>query len=286
MLRGLLDCSNKTRHVPDWEQCSRDESGESRKYQESSRRRARATAPPPSVSHLSRTRIGKLGHHPMTMRWFLVYCLPLVASWHMTRRQSLITVLTTSIDVGGGSDLRLMGKKITPLILPIDMEGSWKVTRTVMDIQGDKYQAESVYKALGGSASFKVGSTETYRMRAKKGSDGGPLIWDWPTELESRLQKPVVYDLLSQPNVISYDSTKISIVQRTFPNKGIGSNDLVYIQQPPFERAALIKTRYRSTDSGYYQGIEQVQTFRVLDGVAGTELPTSISKYALELVRE
>ena len=57
----------------------------------------------------------------------------------------------------------------------------------------------------------------------------------------------------------------------------------------PQQKAARVQRRYRrsfdSSGNRVVEGLEIVKTFRVLDGVAGLEMPTSTTKSQLRLIR-
>ena len=80
-------------------------------------------------------------------------------------------------------------------------------------------------------------------------------------------------------------------------DKGWGSNELVRLTTAAgsvfggfqVDYAARVQRRFRRAvaDSGerVVEGLEIVKTYRVLDGVAGVEMPTSTTKSILRLTR-
>ena len=70
-----------------------------------------------------------------------------------------------TVDVGGGFDLlgdvRLAQKDV---LYPISMEGLWKCQRVVTQVEGDSFQAESAWKALGGGG-LRANKAETYQTK-------------------------------------------------------------------------------------------------------------------------
>jgi hypothetical protein len=71
-------------------------------------------------------------------------------------------------------------------------------------------------------------------------------------------------------------------------SKGWGSNELLRITTPQIDRAVKVSRRFRRSYEGedrVIEGIEIVKTFRVMDGIAGTEYPTSTTKSTLKLRR-
>jgi len=112
------------------------------------------------------------------------------------------------------------------------------------------------------------------------------------------------------PNTLKYKKsddncpeTELKVVQRTVEpqnNKGslVGSNELIRVTTKTsalfgssfdFTFAARVQRRWRrsTTDEGdrVVEGLEIVKTYRVLDGIAGIEFPTSTIKSTIRLTR-
>lgn len=209
-----------------------------------------------------------------------------------------------SIDVGGGFDLlgdaRLSQKDV---IYPSSMEGPWRCERVVISSEGDSFQAESAWKALTGTASLQANKPEEFLTRFIRSpllSESG-VVNDRGLELESRAKSRGVANMIwnvQNPDFLEYESynknkIKLVVVQRSVElpsEKGFGFNELIRIQDGPLTtRAVQVKRRYRRAFDGegnrVVEGLEIVKTFRVLDGVAGTEFPTSTTKSQIRLVR-
>ena len=112
------------------------------------------------------------------------------------------------------------------------------------------------------------------------------------------------------PDTLAYDredggrgsAAELRVVQRAVEapsDQGWGSNELVRITtstggllgQSGFEilYAVRVQRRWRraeaATGERVVEGLEIVKTYRVLDGVAGVEFPTSTTKSTLRLTR-
>lgn len=237
---------------------------------------------------------------------------------------SVLMALTTTsapsqraVDVGGGFDLlsppspsSLKNQK-PDVFFPVSMQGLWQCERKVVSVDGNAAQAQWAWQALGGRD--KVLSTTTaenyltrlvpspysndlsgytvvdrgYEYTARSGQEFNRVTWqvDQPNSLQtnsynSNLQLDVVWRLVEMPN-----------------DQGWGSQELCRIREgnSPLLKAILIKRRFRRNYSyadtknappqRVVEGLEVVQTFRVLDGVAGTESPTSSIKSVLRWTR-
>jgi hypothetical protein len=204
------------------------------------------------------------------------------------------------------------------------MEGVWECERRVLSVEGDAFMGEACYKALGGSAKFTSSSssssssspTETFLTRFLPWDDneGRPFcVMDRGFELASRTGQTNVVWSMETPNVLLYNNNNVQlkVVQRTVEvpsDQGFGYQEFVAIQDGLlFPRAALVKRRYRrnfddtlssSTDAAagnsegaaspgarIVEGLEIVKSYRVLDGVAGTEYPTSTVKSSIRMRR-
>ena len=117
-------------------------------------------------------------------------------------------------------------------------------------------------------------------------------------------------DAPAAPDTLAYEredggrgsAAELQVVQRAVEapsDQGWGSNELVRITtstggllgQPGFEilYAVRVQRRWRraeaATGERVVEGLEIVKTYRVLDGVAGVEFPTSTTKSTLRLTR-
>lgn len=223
---------------------------------------------------------------------------------------------TRTVDVGvGGFDL-LSPSSPTRLsqpdaFFPASMQGLWSCQRVVTDLQGDTFQARQVAKALGCAAAdtLSVGTQESYPMRfvpsppytdqdkAKHNYLAGYAILDRAAEYAARsgvASSDISWQSGDNLHLLDH-SLQLDVVWRTVElpsDKGFGSQELIKITTQrggtPL-RAALIKRRFvRQFDEQNNRlvlGLEVVQTFRVLDGVAGTEYPTSMVRSQLRLQR-
>jgi hypothetical protein len=93
------------------------------------------------------------------------------------------------------------------------------------------------------------------------------------------------------------DTVELTVVQRKIERPteaGFGSDELIKIKSNTrlggnvIDRVSRVKTRYRrgfdeTTGKRIMDGIEIVTTYRVLDGVAGVEMPTSTCKSRIRL---
>jgi hypothetical protein len=203
-----------------------------------------------------------------------------------------------TVDVGGGVDL------LTPLklesadaLFPPSMKGVWICQRTVLSVDGDSYQADQAWRALGGSKKPEASLQETFSTRFLPVNDY--TVMDRGFELSFR--KPGAEILqwnADQPNRLVYSlnnksPVELQVIKRTVEppsDVGFGYQELVRIHDnSPNLRAALVKRRYRRSfddnQNRVVEGIELVKTFRVLDGIAGTEFPTSTIKSKIYMER-
>lgn len=212
-----------------------------------------------------------------------------------------------TVDVGGGVDLLSPSPRLSKpdAFFPISMEGLWMCERTVSNVEGDSFQANTVWKALGSKASLPA--SESYLTRfipsPYEGTDvSGYTVLDRGYEYLSRSGLSSVDWKVSEPSHLQTSTTtttsitnpkiQLDVVWRIveMPNdQGFGSQELIKITDGPFLRAALVKRRFRrsfdAAQNRVVEGLEVVKTFRVLDGVAGTELPTSTVRSQLRFIR-
>lgn len=220
-----------------------------------------------------------------------------------------------TVDVGGGVDLLSTNPRQLAqpdVFFPASMEGLWQCRRIVTSVDGDGFQANVAYKALGAGsgATVTTASSESYLTRFVPSpyKDGGRgdsdlssyTVLDRAFEYNSRSGGSTNAQWrLGEPNHLQTTTTTMSngglqldVVWRIVElpsDQGFGSQELVKITDGPFLRAALVKRRFRrnfdAQQNRVVEGLEVIKTFRVLDGVAGTELPTSTIKSQLYLTR-
>ena len=194
----------------------------------------------------------------------------------------------------------------------------WKVQRVITSVEGDLGQASLAWQLLGGSdeRAFTSKLTEVYESTfisppttlddAKYEYEGKLLhaaILDRECELSSRTgvaKDMIEWDVKS--NSISYtrdkdDKVNLTVVRRKVElptDQGFGYDDIYRIESSAggifsgtnVYRAARVKRRFRrgfdeTTSKRILDAIEVVTTHRVLDGIAGIELPTSTTKSRL-----
>jgi len=204
------------------------------------------------------------------------------------------------------------------ILYPPSLNGTWVCERRVASVEGDAGQAQGAWKLLGGTGD--VQSVERYAVRfvdlrrpsdAMTGLDGRKYygdVFDRGFEIESRTGGAAVsWDALA-PNTLRYErksggpgaAAELKVVQRSVElpsEKGWGSNELVRVTTTSsafgssfdITYAARVQRRWRraTTDAGdrVVEGLEIVKTYRVLDGVAGIEFPTSTLKSTIRLTR-
>eukprot|EP00547_Thalassionema_nitzschioides_P004639 CAMPEP_0194214546 /NCGR_PEP_ID=MMETSP0156-20130528/15790_1 /TAXON_ID=33649 /ORGANISM="Thalassionema nitzschioides, Strain L26-B" /LENGTH=255 /DNA_ID=CAMNT_0038942829 /DNA_START=58 /DNA_END=825 /DNA_ORIENTATION=- len=209
-----------------------------------------------------------------------------------------------SVDVGDGVDLMAEPKlqKNPDVVFPSSMEGLWTCKRAVTTFDGDAFMGTTVWKALGGT-NKKSSQLETFneeyesRFIPSNLVDPSYKVLDRGFEMASRTgSKNVVWDV-REPNRLKYyynenDKIQIDVVQRAVEvpsDAGFGFQELYRITDGPFVRAALVKRRYRRAfdeqNQRQVQGLEIMKTFRVLDGMAGTEFPTATIKTSILMTR-
>lgn len=221
--------------------------------------------------------------------------------------------------VGGGFDIRTSTTiKGQDVIYPSSMAGLWNCRRVVTSVEGDSGQAELAWRNLGGRGSIKdIESFDTrfllpsdeFNIENSYSFEGKMLkgvVLDRGFEIESRNHECKATWTLEMPNVLSYVSddspsgVEIVTVQRKIElpsEKGFGFNELYRISSSAggifgdnkIQRAVRVQRRYRRAldDEGnrIVEGLEIMKTFRVLDGIAGTEMPTSTTKSQMKLRR-
>jgi hypothetical protein len=177
----------------------------------------------------------------------------------------------------------------------------------------------------GDDGAFRKQTSETYQTRfilppeqiANKyffeGEAMTGVVLDRGFDLAARSGGEVSWDA-KKPGMLTYGGNiALTVVQRSSEPPGAqgfgSSNELIRIDSGggigQVQRAARVQRRFRrnfeapssssssseagaSSDTGgsrVIEGIELVKTYRVLDGVAGVEFPTSTTKSVLRLVR-
>jgi len=220
--------------------------------------------------------------------------------------------------IGGGFDMLANDTPVAGDVLyPPSLNGTWICERRVASVEGDAGQAQGAWKLLGGTGDFQ--RPESYSVRfidlrrasdAITGLDGQRYygdVFDRGFEIASRAGATVRWDARA-PNVLSYErssggpgaAAELKVVQRSVElpsEKGWGSNELIRVTTTSgafgasfnITYATRVQRRWRRalTDAGdrVVEGLEIMKTYRVLDGVAGIELPTSTVKSTIRLTR-
>ena len=197
----------------------------------------------------------------------------------------------------------------------------WKVQRVVTSVEGDLGQAAVAWKSLGGGdeRAFTSKLTEVYNTRfvaapdsmqknaeyVYEGKTVRSAILDRAYEISSRVAgAETSWDATINPNLLTYkrnnnDEVELVVVQRKIEppsESGFGSDELYRIKSSAggvfsglnVYRAARVRRRWRRgfDESGkrIVDGLEITTTYRVLDGIAGVEMPTSTTKSRIRLV--
>jgi len=207
---------------------------------------------------------------------------------------------------------------------PPFLNGTWLCERRVFSIEGDTAQAEGAWHLLG-APEGNIRQAEQYEVRfidtrqvgssqVVTGLDGRRyfgVVLDRGAELDARTRGATVKWDARTPNKLSYarkfesgagSAADLTVVQRSveLPNsdsKGWGFNELIRITTNSgagfgnlkITYASRVQRRFRRglTESGerLVEGLEIMKTYRVLDGVAGVEFPTSTTKSIIKLTR-
>ena len=222
--------------------------------------------------------------------------------------------------IGGGADMLESTPTIADVAYPPSLNGSWVCTRRVTSVEGDALQAEGAWRLLGGDGNIR--KEEVYEVRYIEQPAGGALaitgidgnryygvVLDRGREMDARTRGSAVAWDVSQPDLLRYEralggrgsAAELKVVQRSVElpsDKGWGSNELLRITTTAGAAfasfdilyAARVQRRFRrandqTTGERVVEGLEVVKTYRVLDGVAGVEMPTSTTKSILRLMR-
>ena len=214
--------------------------------------------------------------------------------------------ISRDVDVGGGFDL-LSGRKLSEkdASYPKSMEGLWHCDRSVTGVEGNTFQAIEAFRCLSGIKSNQPqqGQIESFETRYIFSPAFGDsyVVADRGFEVASRMNtntntntntNPLRWNV-ENPDVLEFDNkVKLVVVKRSVEpptDKGFGSDELIRVEDGITTRAIQVKRRYRRAfdDQGnrVVEGLEIIKTFRVLDGIAGTEFPTSTIKSQIRLVR-
>ena len=220
--------------------------------------------------------------------------------------------------IGGGFDIRTSTTaKGKDVIFPGSMPGLWKCRRVVTSIEGDAGQAELGWKNLGGTGSIKDMQIESFQTRfllpseelgvlntyEVNGEVFSGVVLDRGFEMESRKTCTARWNI-ADPDVLSYDkdasTVEIVVVQRKvdMPSaQGFGFTELYRITSSAggifgdnkVQRAVRVQRRYRraldEAGNRIVEGLEIQKTYRVMDGIAGVEMPTSTVKSSIKLLR-
>mmetsp|Transcript_5157 Transcript_5157/g.10799 ORF Transcript_5157/g.10799 Transcript_5157/m.10799 type:complete len:258 (-) Transcript_5157:1957-2730(-) len=202
------------------------------------------------------------------------------------------------VDVGGGYDLlsEKRGAADLDVIYPKSMEGPWSCERTVARIEGDKFQAGEAFRCLGGKSSrLQEGEVEKFETRyiVSPLIENSVVVADRGFEISSRAKTSDVQWDVHKPNSLAYDGrVELVVVKRSVEvptDQGFGFNELIRVGDGTTTRAVQIRRRYRRSfdeqGNRVVEGLEIMKTFRVLDGIAGTEFPTSTVKSQIRMVR-
>lgn len=184
------------------------------------------------------------------------------------------------------------------------MEGVWQCQRIVTLVEGNANQALVSWKALGGSddSLFTNRQVETFLTRFITNQQTGETVLDRGFELAQRSSssKNVQWEA-AVPNILTYNDEKdqpieLAVIQRRaepITDQGFGFNELIRItEKAPLGqqvRCDQVKRRYRrafdNQGNRIVEGLEILKTFRVLDGIAGVEMPTSTTKTQIKMTR-
>ena len=202
------------------------------------------------------------------------------------------------VDVGGGYDLlsEKRGAAEQDAIYPKSMEGPWRCERIVARVEGDTFQAGEAFRCLGGKSSMlQEGKTEVFDTRyiVSPAIETSGVVVDRGFEISSRAKTEDVQWNVEKPNSLIFKkNVKLVVVKRSVEvpsDQGFGFDELLRVEDGTTTRAIRVKRRYRRSfdDQGnrVVEGLEIMKTFRVLDGIAGTEFPTSTIKSQIRLVR-
>jgi len=220
--------------------------------------------------------------------------------------------------MGSGFDITTSTtKKGIDVIYPASMVGIWKCRRMVTSVEGDTGQAELAWRNLGGNGSIQ--SIESFvtrfilpplELNVQTGytfdeADYPGVVLDRGYDIDSRNQNQckAAWDI-DAPDVLVYEkdggTVEVAVVQRKIElpsENGFGFNELYRITssaggifgENKVQRAVRVQRRYRraldENGNRIVEGLEIMKTYRVLDGIAGVEMPTSTTKSQIKFIR-
>ena len=223
-------------------------------------------------------------------------------------------------ELGSGLDLLSPKPMTSEVYYPSSMiDTKWRVQRVVTSVEGNLEQSALAWKLLGGSdeRAFTSKLTEVYEadfiaapetmtdaIYTFEGKTMQAAILDRSLELSSRVgidKSSIILD--TQTNSIEYTRSNnegpvnLTVVSRKIEpptESGFGSDEIYRILSSAggvfagtnVYRCARVRRRFRrgfdeSTGKRILDGLEIVTTHRVMDGVAGIEMPTSTCKTRL-----
>jgi len=224
--------------------------------------------------------------------------------------------------IGSGFDI-LSASPSGDVLYPPFLNGTWLCQRVITSVEGDVGQARGAWRLLGGDGDFDARQPETYEVQyldtrragSITGLDGKTyygMVLDRGSEIDARTHgAKVAWDDRS-PGTLSYERTagglgsaaELRVVQRSVEtpgpsSQGWGSNELIRVTtssstpllgEIKIDYAVRRLQRFKRADvtedgRRRVEGLEIVKTYRVLDGVAGIEYPTSTTKSVLKLTR-
>ncbi len=234
----------------------------------------------------------------------------------VTRRQSCSTAIAAlawlprcafAFDVS-------VGAATGDVLYPASLVGEWRCERVLTAVEGDQTAAEGAWRALGGGTTpFLAGRAETYETRFVapaaaatykfEGRDVAGVVLDRAFELGQRRGAggggAVSWDPRA-PSILRDGDATLTVVSRTseISEAGFGFDELVRVDAAAggliggaarVSRLVRCKRRFRRAFAKdgrrVVEGLEIVKTYRVLDGVAEADLPTSSAKSTLRFER-
>ena len=227
--------------------------------------------------------------------------------------------------IGGGADLLSnAAPAIADVVYPPFLNGTWRCERVITDIGGDVGQAKGAWRLLGGYGDVGQPESYSVRFIDTRDANPSPIVGldgrtyfgvvlDRGYEFDQRAHGAQIQWSAASPNTLSYSrdeggrgsAAELRVVQRSveLPQEsndgtrqlgGWGSDELYRVTTSTaitgeIYYCARVKRRWRrgvTEDGGrLVEGLEIVKTYRVLDGVAGVEYPTSTTKSMIRLVR-
>lgn len=170
-------------------------------------------------------------------------------------------------------------------LYPASLLGRWRCARTIASVEGDVGQARTAWRALGGgdAAAFAERRPEAPFESRFVAAPGRTYPFEGAT------YEGVVLDRAAERASRGGAGPEPAAVARTFDLQPEGFGfDETDRWTDGVERALRVRRKYRrafdKAGNREIEGLEIVQTFRVLDGVAG-DLPTSTTKSTLRLAR-